>query len=447
MEPKDAKVRINAKVGSYRTVLAREIKLRERARKAFSGIQELADSIEKFGLDNPLTVVKGEEEGKWELVAGERRFRALVLLGAAEIPVVVREDLDEVSRKGLELEENLQRENLSWEERIEGERQLDEIKRKSHEDWTLQDTAEAVQSSRSTVAREVAFATKLKARPELREAIKDLPLHAAIKRVARIEEAEKASRRDVEVKGLLVRGDARREMKKVKAGSVALVLTDPPYGIKEIEKNRDKGWSPQRATLQDADNLTEGKVKKLMKWFLKEVARVLMEGGHFYIFCCNQLWSTIREEALEAGLETQNYAIVWWKGRTTAPGRGYLWTPCYDLIMFGWKPPRKRMLEKNAPSLVMVKPVGRKSMIHPFQKPQELLRLFITQSTIPGEVVLDPFAGSGSTLVAAIGLGRVGQGIELDEGGKVFPLAAKRVEKALKKFRSKVENVNFQNGK
>lgn len=432
-------VKVNVARGKYKLVETKNIVVKERCRKTFEGITALAESIQKFGLDNPVTV-RSVGEGKWELIAGERRFRAMVFLGAKEVPVVEREDLDEVQSKELELEENLQRSDLTWAERIEGERQLHELMQRAKVDeggWTLTDTAKKLKSTTTTVGRNVRFAQKLQERPELREMVEHLPLHAAIKRVEKIEEAEKASREVVGVEGTLVHGDSKEELKKLEDASVQLVLTDPPYGITQLEKNRGSGNNVQVEVLQDTDNLTIDAVKDMASWLMKEIKRVLVEGGHFYIFTCFEAWETMRSAAKAAGLEVQEYGIVWWKERTTAPGRGYLWSPCHEIVLFGWKPPRKRMLEKNMAALVRCKPV--RGGIHPFEKPTELLKVFVRQSTIAGELVVDPFAGSGSTLVAALELGRRAWGVEKDPGGTVFPLSAKRVEKALKEAESKVK--------
>jgi site-specific DNA-methyltransferase (adenine-specific) len=431
--PGAATVAVNVARGEYSMIPAGEIETGGRCRKNYEGVAELAESIKRFGLDNPITVARSPAGAakRFVLVAGGRRLAALFSIPVMEIPVVVRDDMGRVLQKEFELEENLQRKDLEWGERIEGERMLDEIKRELHDgEWRQEDTAEVLGESRSAVQRNIAFAEKLNARPELRVAVRELPLAAAMKRVARIEEAEAASKAGVVVSAHLRRGDSRELLKGVASEGISLVLMDPPFGIGSIAGDAGKANAtcPQRAALASTDNMTAEGVQKLMKWLMPEVQRVLRPGGHFYCFCAQQLWGDIRREVLAAGLELQEYPIVWWKGRGTTPGKGYMYTPCAEPIMFGWRPPRKRMLEKNMQALVECKPASGAKCIHPFQKPVALLDMLVRQSTIVGEVVLDPFAGSASTVVAAVRAGRVGLGFDLWPDETTFTLANKRVE-------------------
>lgn len=118
-------------------------------RRTFSDgeLSELAASIEENGLLQPLVVRPSPStEGRFELVAGERRFRALKLIGWADAPVLVRDASDETLLV-LALVENLQREALSPLEEAEGYRSLGE-----RFDMTQAEIARAVGKSRSAVA-------------------------------------------------------------------------------------------------------------------------------------------------------------------------------------------------------------------------------------------------------------------------------------------------------
>jgi len=89
------------------------------------------------------------------------------------------------------------------------------------------------------------------------------------------------------------------------------------------------------------------------------------------------------------------------------------------------------MLDKSMASLIEVPPVAVKTRLHPFQKPLKLLETFITQSTIQGETVLDPFAGVGSTIIAALRTKRTAIGFEMDSEHCV--LGQKRIASELAK--------------
>jgi len=115
-------------------------------RKEFSAeaLQELADSIKAQGVIQPLIV--RERNGGFELIAGERRWRAAQLLGLKEVPVIVRE-ADDRTVLELALIENLQRENLNPVEEAQGYQQLIE-----HFDLRQEDVATKVGKSRTLVA-------------------------------------------------------------------------------------------------------------------------------------------------------------------------------------------------------------------------------------------------------------------------------------------------------
>ena len=78
---------------------------RTRGRKDFKNIKTLVDSIQQYGLIHPCLVAKSEEEGKYNLIAGERRYRAMCLLGWSQLPCTDRDDLSPLEQKEVELEE------------------------------------------------------------------------------------------------------------------------------------------------------------------------------------------------------------------------------------------------------------------------------------------------------------------------------------------------------
>ncbi len=103
-------------------------------------LKELSESIRQYGVLQPLVVIRKEKEFEngtvveYELIAGERRWRASQLAGLNQVPVVIREESSEKVKLELALIENLQREDLSPLERAEAFRQLvDDFKMRHHE--------------------------------------------------------------------------------------------------------------------------------------------------------------------------------------------------------------------------------------------------------------------------------------------------------------------------
>jgi len=124
-------------------------------------IQALADSLKRQGLLQPV-VVRKAGDGFYQLVAGERRFRAAKVAGLSRIPAVVR-DVDDKRMLELALVENLQRKDLNPIEKARAFRQLMQLN-----NWTQEDLADAVGLARPTVAN---FLRLLELPPEIQEAV------------------------------------------------------------------------------------------------------------------------------------------------------------------------------------------------------------------------------------------------------------------------------------
>jgi site-specific DNA-methyltransferase (adenine-specific) len=396
---------------------------KDRGRKIFKGLPELMESIKKHGILHP-PVVAPREDGKYRLIAGERRYRASCLLGLEKIPVNLREDLTELQQKEIELEENIARENLTWQEQIELYRQIDELKRKIHgekmqgdskgEGWTTQKTAELLDIDRSHLSKQIKFAKLLRDKPQLKEKLEGLPLTIAMRKAKMILDAEKAERvqENVDTNYKLLLGDSLTLIKTVENDSIGLLLTDIPYGLEAINKGSSGNY---KGLVKGEENSTLDKTEELMSNLIPELFRVLKPSAHFYIFHSIDQYHFLRRILEEVGFLVDPNPIVWDKQRTTAPFRGYSYAPCYELCLFGHKPPREKMLVKACKSLVQSKTTKIGDKVHVFQKPIDLLQYFILQSSNTGDVVLDPFAGSGSTIVAANKLNRKAIGFELDK--------------------------------
>ena len=119
-------------------------------------------------------------------------------------------------------------------------------------------------------------------------------------------------------------------------------------------------------------------------------------------------------DALRLGGLTVKSVIVWDK---KTHGMGDLkgsFAPRYELIIFATKG-RYELPGKRPDNLIACAKVGSNSLTHPNEKPVALMEQLIKATTAPGALILDPFAGSGSTLVAAAKTGRRYIGIEIDE--------------------------------
>ncbi len=398
----------------------RSVKVRDkRGRRDFKDIQGLAESLKENGFIHPPTVMTNGD-GSYTLIAGERRYRAAILAGFAEIPVTVRDDLSELEYRTLELEENVQRSDLSWDEQVDMMERLHKLKVEANPEWTQADTATLTRQSRGHVSLQIQVSEAMKADPTLRSRVKKLDIRSAAKVIQR-EKAETKARR-MQEQGLLEiteefqLGDCRSLIKTLETDSVHCVIMDPPYGLERLEKMREAGeGAPVKsfALMSDTHNMTIEEVCDLLAELSPQLSRVCIEGAHIYVFSAFQFLGQFIS-ALHT-LEFQPPCLVWDHERTTQPGLGYNYiSRCEPIAMFH-NPPRGRRLAKSMGNIISHPEVPRGIERFATAKPEGLLGTLIQQSTIMGERVLDPFGGSGSTLRAARLTSRRGVSFEIDE--------------------------------
>ena len=104
-------------------ILLKDVIVGTRFREKFEDIDKLAESISKYGLIEPIIIDENNE-----LIAGERRYKAHQLLRMEEIEVKYMKDLNELEKKEVELEENIQRKAFTWQEEVSAKDQLHKLK-------------------------------------------------------------------------------------------------------------------------------------------------------------------------------------------------------------------------------------------------------------------------------------------------------------------------------
>jgi len=175
---------------------------------------------------------------------------------------------------------------------------------------------------------------------------------------------------------------------------IDLVLTDPPYGVNYVSGRRKESFG---AIANDGPALDW-----LPAW-AASTARVAKSAAHWYVFCS---WHNLQafKAAIGAVAPIKNL-LVWEKN---VWGMGDLagdYAPQYELILFVSSGDRKLNGRRDS-NILRSKRIPGPELVHPTQKPRDLLTFLIQKSTAPGEVVFDPFAGSFSTARAAADVGR-----------------------------------------
>lgn len=177
---------------------------------------------------------------------------------------------------------------------------------------------------------------------------------------------------------------------------VDLIITDPAY--ESLEKHRKIGTTTRLKNSKASSN----------EWFpifpnsrfpefFAELYRVLRDNRHLYMFCDQETMFVAKPLAEAAGFKFWK-PLIWDK---VSIGMGYHYRARYELILFFEKGKRK-LRNLGIPDIITAKRVRGG---YPTEKPVGVSELLIEQSTNRGELVIDPFMGSGSAGVAAIGAG------------------------------------------
>lgn len=191
--------------------------------------------------------------------------------------------------------------------------------------------------------------------------------------------------------------DAVEWLSSLDSESVDLLITDPPY--ESLEKHRKVGTTTRLKVSKSSSNTWfEIFPNSRFESLLVEIYRVLKKNTHFYLFCDQETMFFIKPIAEEVGFKFWK-PIVWDK---VCIGMGYHYRSRHEYILFFEKGKRK-INDLSIPDILEHKRVFRG---YPTEKPVPLLEVLINQSSQQNELVVDPFFGSGSTLLAALNLKR-----------------------------------------
>jgi DNA modification methylase len=191
---------------------------------------------------------------------------------------------------------------------------------------------------------------------------------------------------------VIILGDCLDVLRELPDNSIDSVVTDPPYIIGAISVSNPKS---KAGTWADMENSAY--------WFsawMRECKRVLKPTG--YLLCFGN-WRSIPVliRAFSLAEIPATSCLVWDKGWIGTSAQNQL-RPRYEIVMFSAMSDGK-IKDRSAPDIYFCKwqAGNMKTTKHPSEKPVELMQYLIRLVTSPGGIVLDPFAGSGSTLVAA----------------------------------------------
>lgn len=422
--------------------LMSEILVENRQRKSFSEMasQDLQQSIRNIGLLHAI-VLEDTPDG-FILRAGERRFRAIKDLADFGVPIKYNgsevdlgyipytswEDLTDYQRLQIEVDENSQRLQFTWQESATAMAKLAELRK-------LQaDAGEIEMPTTMTLAAEVYIQKPEKAMHPTAALAKTkteliLARHLHIPAIAKAKTAKeallilktqeraeqnkilaaKAAGVDKSSKFQLYHADSSVWVLQQEAGQFNVIITDPPYGIGADNFGEASEGSATAHSYEDSEEV----LKRIVDWFPAESFRLAKEEAHLYVFCDIEWFNTWKYCLATAGWTVFRTPLIWVKPtgfRTpwidSGPQRKY------EMILYAKKGEKK--VNMTAPDVITVQYNGA-GVGHPGAKPPALFVELLRRSVKPGDKVLDLFCGTGPIFSAAHQQSCFAVGVELQE--------------------------------
>ena len=356
-------------------------------RKNDHAVEQMASAIREFGFRIPLIV-----KSTGEICDGHLRYKAALHLGLEQVPVILADDLTETQIKAFRILVNRSATWADWDEdllRLE----LEELKL---DDFDLAFTGFDDDELLEIMAGEE---TTTEGNTD-EDAAPEVPVTPVSKPG------------DVWLMGQhrLLCGDSTDAASYdtlLGTERVAMIFQDPPYNVDYANTAKDKLRGTNRPILND--NLGDGFQDFLLAAFKPALARC---NGAVYVAMSSSELDTLQSAFRAAGGKWSTF-IIWAKNTFTLGRSDY--QRQYEPILYGWPEGATRHWcgdRDQGDVWHFNKP--RVNDLHPTMKPVELVERAIRNSSRPGDVVLDPFGGSGTTLIAAEKSGRQARLIELD---------------------------------
>ena len=350
-------------------------------------VAQIAASIVEFGFTNP--ILAGSDG---VIVAGHGRLAAAQKLGLDTVPVVVLDHLTPTQRRALIIADNRIAENAGWDDamlRIELQSLQEDGFNLDITGFDADALAEIMAGEETTVDGQTAddAVPEVSATPISRPGdVWELGNH-------RLVCGDATDPKSYE----LLMADAQADM----------VFTDPPYNVDYANSAKDKMRGKDRPILND--NLGDGFYDFLLAALTPMLERC---SGAVYVAMSSSELDTLQSAFRAAGGKWSTF-IIWAKNTFTLGRADY--QRQYEPILYGWPEGENRHWcgDRDQGDVWNIKK-PQKNDLHPTMKPVELVERAIRNSSRPGDIVLDPFGGSGTTLIAAEKTGRIGWLIELD---------------------------------
>ena len=345
-------------------------------------VEQLAKIIEQLGFRNPAVLNKDKV-----VIEGHTRLLAVKKLGWETMPCIIATDLTPEQEQALRIADNKIAEIAEW------------------DDDKLKVELAALQEAGFDLSL-LAFGDD-----ELEDLLRDdTGTHGETEPDAVPETPEVPVSTPGEVyrlgRHILVCGDSTQPADVAKAcgeGEADLWLTDPPYNV---DYHGSDGQSIRNDSMEDT------KFREFLRKAFGCAEKCLKPGGSFYVFHADSEGYNFRGACFDVGLKVRQ-CLVWKKNSLVLGRQDYKWI--HEPCLYGWRDGGAHGWYSDCrQTTVMEFAKPKKNDLHPTMKPVEMLCYLIGNSSKGGDVVLDTFGGSGSTVIACERSGRKCRCVELD---------------------------------
>lgn len=342
-----------------------------------NAVPAVMKSIEEFGFKVPIVIDKNGI-----IVTGHTRLKAAKKLGMKTVPCIVADDLTPEQIKAFRLADNKVAEAAEWDMELLNE-ELDGIIDIDMSDFNFGDITDSPSSE--DVVEDDGENIELPSEPKTR--LGDIWMIGRHK---------------------LMCGDATSEdvLKRLMGGDKAdMYLTDPPYNVAYEGKTEDK------LTIQN-DSVEDSAFYQFLVDSFVAADSVMNEGAAFYVWHADSEGYNFRGACRAVEWELRE-CLIWNKNTMVLGRQDYQWK--HEPCLYGWKGGAAHNWysdRKQTTVIDMNKP--NRNAEHPTMKPVQLFAYLMENSSKPGDIILDSFCGSGTTLIACEQMGRVARVLELD---------------------------------
>jgi len=359
-----------------------------------AAVKAVAESIKRFGFKVPIVLDKVNK-----IVAGHTRLRAAIELGMSTVPCLIADDLSDAEIKAFRLADNKTAELAEWDLELLS-LELEEL---SHLDlnFSMQEFGFELEDGSTTTDA---------ANGDVQE--DDFDADAAMAQI----ETPISQQGDLWILGKhrLMCGDSTSpdDVGVLMDGKKARhVFTDPPWNVDYGSSTNHPSWK-SRSILND--KMPTHQFKEFMEKTFSAMKAVCEPGCMTYVVMSAQEWGSLMSVLSEAGYHWSS-TVIWKKDSLVLSRKDY--HTQYEPIWYGWLEGSARLvpLEDRKQSDVWDVPRPKRSDEHPTMKPIALVAKAIVNSSHKGDLVLDLFGGSGTTILAAKQTERVCHSMELDE--------------------------------